>query len=417
MASSFAWLAVDAEQRRRMMEAVDLFRDETTIDDLGIGAIRDAFSDTLFPGTSTLHTRLRYVFVVPWLLEEAARKDTVEQMGWAFHDLERDFIDALKRGLGDEQQGIIGRRVGKNLQRVPSGIYWGTLTAWGLLEPRLSVRGYFRRAVLRREQLRTAPRAEEADTRLELTPTGLDPHLPDAPRDLLKSATFALSLFEASYLGEAITRSVPGTLLARLAHVRPHGWSDLDSAPPHLWDEAITDLLDPDADTKLATTVDLAQRFSLYSQGANLLYNLLLAEATSHGPERFEDDPVEDYRRRLGEWADEAAASRPLDATDQGHLAAMMLERNRRFTPATRDFLATWFDAARSPHAVPDHAPLRRVIAHRESSIKGARARLRPGNQRALDAWGGESGTARLQFRWPIVRRHLQDLYDGLEAA
>ena len=59
MPSTFAWLAVDAEQRRRMMEAVDQFRDETTIDDLGIGAIRDAFSDTLFPGTSTLHTRLR----------------------------------------------------------------------------------------------------------------------------------------------------------------------------------------------------------------------------------------------------------------------------------------------------------------------------------------------------------------------
>ncbi|MGP5261398.1 hypothetical protein ACTXMW_17445 [Brachybacterium paraconglomeratum] len=35
MPSTFAWLAVDAEQRRRMMEAVDQFRDETTIDDLG----------------------------------------------------------------------------------------------------------------------------------------------------------------------------------------------------------------------------------------------------------------------------------------------------------------------------------------------------------------------------------------------
>ena len=59
MPSTFAWLAVDAGQRRRMMEAVDQFRDETTVDDLGVGGFRDAFSETLFPGTSTLHTRLR----------------------------------------------------------------------------------------------------------------------------------------------------------------------------------------------------------------------------------------------------------------------------------------------------------------------------------------------------------------------
>lgn len=31
MTSSFGWLALDPEQRRRMMEAVDQFWDETTI--------------------------------------------------------------------------------------------------------------------------------------------------------------------------------------------------------------------------------------------------------------------------------------------------------------------------------------------------------------------------------------------------
>lgn len=63
MTSVFGWVATDAEQRRRMMEVVDQFRDSTTIDDLGLGGIRDAFSDTLFPGTSTLHTRIRYALL------------------------------------------------------------------------------------------------------------------------------------------------------------------------------------------------------------------------------------------------------------------------------------------------------------------------------------------------------------------
>lgn len=65
MTSALGWYAVDARQRQRMMEAVDQFRDRTTIDNLGLGTIRDAFSDTLFPGTSTLHTRLRYVLFIP----------------------------------------------------------------------------------------------------------------------------------------------------------------------------------------------------------------------------------------------------------------------------------------------------------------------------------------------------------------
>ncbi|WP_277213337.1 DUF6361 family protein [Isoptericola croceus] len=52
MVSSFGWLDVDAEQWQQMLEVVDLFRETGTVDDLGVGTIRDAISDPLFPGTS-----------------------------------------------------------------------------------------------------------------------------------------------------------------------------------------------------------------------------------------------------------------------------------------------------------------------------------------------------------------------------
>jgi len=57
MASVFAWLDTDDEQQR-MRVLIDLFKDEGTVDELGIGTIRDAFSSALFPGTSNL---LRYL--------------------------------------------------------------------------------------------------------------------------------------------------------------------------------------------------------------------------------------------------------------------------------------------------------------------------------------------------------------------
>ena len=413
MTSSFAWLAIDAEQRRRMMEAVELFRDQGTIDDLGIGAIRDAISDTLFPGTSTLHTRLRYVLFVSWLLEVASLKDTVEQMGWAFHDIERDFIDSLKRGMGGTKEGIIGRRAGRDLQRVPSAMYWGSLVNWGIVEKGLSVQDYFRRSVLRSEQERSAPRQEESDTRTELTPTGIELGLPAPPQDLLKSATFDLRQEEAAYLAEAITRSCAGTLFAHLVRRRPATWTDADSAPTHLWDPGVR----LDLPQNLSDLVDLAERFSLVIQGANLLYNLLLAEATSGKTGSHPDDLVERYRDRLAEWADQVEEIRPLDESDHRAIGQVMLGRRRTFTSATQRFLASWFDLARTPHAVGDSDLARRLVTQRESEVKHSRARLRPGNWKALDAWRGSSGVDRLDFRWNYARRHLQDIYDGLESS
>jgi Family of unknown function (DUF6361) len=76
MSSTFGWLDADNEQRRRMLEVVDLFKEEGTVDELGIGSMRDAIADVLFPGTSVLHTRLRYVLFIPWLLQRAAHKAT-----------------------------------------------------------------------------------------------------------------------------------------------------------------------------------------------------------------------------------------------------------------------------------------------------------------------------------------------------
>ncbi len=49
-----------------MHQVIDLFREKGTLDELGIGAIRDALSDLLFPGTSTIQTRPRYFLLVPW---------------------------------------------------------------------------------------------------------------------------------------------------------------------------------------------------------------------------------------------------------------------------------------------------------------------------------------------------------------
>lgn len=65
MASTFAWLDHSEEQRRQILDVLDLFREKGTIDELGLGTIPDAFADMLFPGTSAPRTRPRYFLIVP----------------------------------------------------------------------------------------------------------------------------------------------------------------------------------------------------------------------------------------------------------------------------------------------------------------------------------------------------------------
>ncbi|WP_041316998.1 DUF6361 family protein [Mycolicibacter sinensis] len=60
MTSLIAWLDASSEDQRRMREIVGLFSERESRDELGIGQVRDALSDLMWPGTSVLFTRARY---------------------------------------------------------------------------------------------------------------------------------------------------------------------------------------------------------------------------------------------------------------------------------------------------------------------------------------------------------------------
>ena len=55
-----------------------LFQERESRDELGLGAIRDSIADHLFPGTSTIQTRLRYMPFIPWLFRMLEGRDILE---------------------------------------------------------------------------------------------------------------------------------------------------------------------------------------------------------------------------------------------------------------------------------------------------------------------------------------------------
>lgn len=408
MSSTFGWIATDAQQRRTMLEAIEHFKDETTVDDLGLGVIRDAISDTFFPGTSTLHTRIRYALFVPWLLQLAAFNATeIAQMRQNFEDSEFRLIDALI--TGGESDGVIGRVAGRSLQRTASSVYWGMLSQWRIFEPGFTVQQYFERQVLRQHQ-RKAPQADDPEVGLDLVPTGIAETLPEPPHGLLDATNFTLRGEDEEFLRHTIRFNVPHSLLAYLVQHQPVSWTDDASAPQSFAAPEITSILP----LQLKDTVLVAQKFAVAIQGASLFYNYLLARKT----QRIKDEQLlEDYYAQwLIEWFVEAKAVGVPDLAEQHELWQLVRRANRMLARSTISFVQDWFAAVDAAQQAQDlftsDALIERITA-RERQKKGARARLNPHNRQALDAWSGASGTQRYTFRWNVVVQHLQDLYDA----
>ncbi len=129
--TSFSWLDYSEHERQKMLDAINLFQEKDTRDELGLGTIRDTFADMLFPGTSTIQTRARYFLFIPWIytLLESRQVDS-DRMDFERKKMEVSLIYELLKT--DDQDGLIGTDAREDLQRFPSSIYWLGLGKWGL---------------------------------------------------------------------------------------------------------------------------------------------------------------------------------------------------------------------------------------------------------------------------------------------
>ena len=114
-----------------MREVIELFREKDTVDELGIGSVRDAFSDLLFPGMNVLMTRARYFLFIPWIyLGLEGRRVPSNEVAARARRAEIDLISALL--AGGESQGVIGIDAREGLRQLPSALYWTGLRALGI---------------------------------------------------------------------------------------------------------------------------------------------------------------------------------------------------------------------------------------------------------------------------------------------
>ena len=179
MPSTFTWLDNSESDRRRALEVIDLFAQPGTLDELGIGTIRDALADQMFPGTSTIQTRARYFLFIPWIYLDLERRRVPSAK---ISELARQEEIRLARSLAENEadaSGVIGKEAGRHLKRLPSAIYWSGLQRWGLRQSRASQDSYHR-SLDRLYADRRAWREAGHDREGQSAPPGIwHPHIPD----------------------------------------------------------------------------------------------------------------------------------------------------------------------------------------------------------------------------------------------
>ncbi|HEX5164137.1 MAG TPA: DUF6361 family protein [Thermomicrobiales bacterium] len=405
--SAFGWLDHDERERRRMMEVVNLFREKGTLDELGIGTIRDTIADRLFPGTSTIQTRARYFVFIPWIYVQIER-DRVPSNRVDVHarKLQWQLVQSLKAGGEGSNAGIIGIEAGENVQRLPSDIYWQGLGRWGIRLAAGSTERYQASidAVHRHE--RQASMSDGAEL-LTSARRSWDGSLPSPPSNFLEETTFALTRDEAEYLSERIQQSCPDSLLAGC--MRPSITRKRQSRTP--WDLNGLESLSTDLQQDIAD----ARRYSLVMEGAVLLYNLMLAERAVEWAIASDSSRIEHYSNELHRWAGEMAGTQDdLEMWDRSRFWNRMYDRNPRLHPGSRQFSESWLQLAIVTRgSIREDDAARALIRARERRLKSALARLH--NPRALERWSGASGVGQMTYRWGNAQRILRDILDGLD--
>jgi hypothetical protein len=394
MASTFAWLDHSEEQRRRVLDVIDLFKEQGTVDELGLGTIRDAMADVLFPGTSNLMTRASYYLFVPWMYQR------LEQQKVASAEIaakaRREELKLIERLLGSgETEGVIGRRARGSLRRLPSSIYWAGLKRLGICLFDGSQDSYHRSLDRFYQRRQRSVRTDDGETvgggRLNW-----HPRIPAPPSDWPVDTKLAMDKTQAEFMCDQVSLQTPTSLFAflirrdRVARHVEYPWA-------HPLHAEFTDVI--------RWQLKHAQNMSEVMHGAPLLYNLWLSELTG------QPDLEDDYRQRFDQWA-QMVSDRfgQLKEWDRADAWRCFESEGGRIPRPTKEFVEAWSQLTLEGHpanlATDQRARL--LIKNREKRLKGPLSRIE--NDRPRELWQGASSTRRLQYRWSNAAVVIEDV-------
>lgn len=393
---NIGWIDFSDSDRKKTMDVLRLFQEQGAVDELGIGIIRDGFANYFFPGTSTIQTRAKYFFIIPYAMMDTVLDSHVTSVQQALHrldEIEKESAVILKKN--SDEQGVIGATVlPKWVVRTPSTIYWNGLRTLGIfnagLLQNITVSEYFRLAIKLREEKKASTlgnRKEEADENDKDDVDAGDflfrnfwqlPYVKNWKDEL----SINLTPNEADYLATKIKSSNPKSVFAFVIR------EDID-IEKYVDFSSFSSDMKPKLDEENASLMDLADRFNNFISIAQIRYNLMLSEGRNDTAQNLWDD-VKD--RALG-YA---------DSVDLNAIFACLHLHNKD--------LKNFLDRFRNAVINGDWVAADNAILKQEVRIKGARAKLKNKSKYPEDKW---IGGYKLDYRFTDARRLIMDIRKG----
>lgn len=394
------WIDFSKSERNKILTVLDLLSENGTLDELGIAPIRDGFSNLFFPGTSTIQTRAKYFFIVPYALRDLERGKITNpnQFLEAFDRIERSCGEIFREKKPDDI-GIIGGRSlagGRWVKRTPADIYWAGLRSFDIFRGgNISLSEYARKACFEKGQKANLTRlgnrndnAGEYEADDEWAGDVKSYHywnVPTYSENWMDTLSMELTSEEAAFLKSQIIRCKRDSLFA------------------YSLKNEITELMDISDFHELGTIIEkypahmqadylLAEQFSEFNYVLRILYNIVLSD----GKNEEANELFEEYSPYLDE-----IVGLDLNA---------IIER----TGTKRNTgMCVFLQNCKKAMAEKDMERLKHLITQREILLKGSgRARTaHPGNFDSFVWFGG----GRLEYRFGNAKLLMSDIFSAEE--
>lgn len=408
--SQLGWIDFSPDERDKVNNVLAMLSEPGTLDELGIGQIRDAYADALFLGISTIQTRAKYFITIPRIIrdyQELSPAKKKQGLGQYMKDRENEIAKVLA-DYENNETGIIGRtRVDSGgVERRPSIIYWNGLRTFGILNTNRSFADYCRRIDTTPSNTYTdSTKTDEGCDDKQSRPTSLV-NLPDRPTDWMKPDTLSLKLskVEAEFLkGKLIeTPHIQHTLPSQLFQ---HDLIDTVIGLQSFDDLAKRVLNDKNMSAECKKNTQLANEFSLAIEGAHIRYNILAARNNSA------NNAVAAYETEYDAWKKHADDLKLFSSDSANRWLSIFSDgTNRSLNSRTRGFV---HDYCRLQHADSPLTELDEMIEKQALENKRERSLLKKKINREDWIW---IGIRRLDYRWGSAKIILQDIRDGLNA-
>ena len=384
------WVDFSKTERSKILSVLDLLGEKGVLDEMGISQIRDAYSDLFFPGTSTIQTRAKYFFIVPY-----AFKDLEFSTQYDYLKLRKTFNDTEERcghiflENNSDEIGVIGKRSiqgGSWVSRTPASIYWAGLRKYGFFKGKMSIDQYIRLIAVQKQNTSGAINLGNSSDEGHDDKNAGDfqkMHLLNIPtyrRNWIDDLDIKLTFEEGKFLKGQIMETCPDSLMAHVLREDIREFLDIQSFSNL---EAIIFRFPKD----IQDNYRKAYSFSEFCFALRVVYNLIVSE--NKNEKANEEFSNLDFKSISNIDVDNIINSLGI------------------FNPYLRNFLKDSRQAMKDD----DLEELKNIIRRREVFLKGINRSktAHPGEYDANEWFAGE----RLDYRFSIAKNIIADIYDS----